>query len=91
MRQLYEDYKDKGLGIVGISLDDNSEAWVKAINDLKIEWPQVSDLKGWEAAPAQLFSVSAIPFIVVLDQEGTIINKNVRGEKLQQFIEHCLQ
>lgn len=86
MKELYADYKDKGLGIVGISLDDDGDAWGQAISDLKIEWPQMSDLEGWNCAAAQLFSVTAIPYVVVVDAQGNIISKGLRGEPLRQFI-----
>ena len=91
MRQLYADYKGKGLGIVGISLDDSKDAWLKAITDLKIEWPQISDLQGWNNAAATLFQVNAIPFIVVVDANGTILKKGLRGEPLKEFISQQLQ
>ena len=91
MRQLYACFKDNGLGIIGISLDEDGEAWRAAINDMQLEWPQVSDLKGWQAAPAQLFHVNAIPYVVLVDSSGTIIQKNISGEKLWQVVEHQLQ
>ena len=86
MRELYATYHPKGLGIVGISLDDDGDAWGQAISDLKIEWPQLSDLQGGRCAVAQHFQVTAIPFIVVVDAEGTILSKSLRGESLKQFV-----
>jgi len=91
MKQLYAEYKPKGLGIVGISLDESAADWNKAINDLKLEWPQMSDLKGWESAAATMFQVQAIPHIIILDSEGTILEKGLRGDDLKQFISQKLQ
>ena len=61
VKAAYEAYKDKGFGIVGVSLDNNKEAWVKAIADLGIEWAQISDLQGWNCAGAKLYGVNSIP------------------------------
>ena len=80
--QLYNKYKDKGFEIVGISLDQSKEAWVKAIQDDKISWPQMSDLKYWQSAAAQLYSVSAIPFTMLLDKDGKIMAKGLRADGL---------
>jgi len=90
MRELYAEYKPKGLGIVGISLDESAADWNRAIDDLKIEWPQMSDLKGWESAAATMFQVRAIPHIIILDSEGNILQKGLRGEDLKQFISQQL-
>ena len=90
MKKLYADFHPKGLGIVGISLDESAADWNRAIADLKLEWPQMSDLKGWNAAPARTFNVNSIPFMLVLDSEGRILQKGLRGEELQQFISERL-
>jgi hypothetical protein len=79
------------LGIIGISLDDSAEAWKQAIKDLKITWTQVSDLLGWKAPIALAFQVNAIPFMAILDSEGTIIQKGLRGEELKEFIKKALE
>lgn len=78
----YNAFKAKGFGIVGVSLDNNAEAWKKAINDLNITWAQMSDLKGWSCEGAKLYGVRAIPATVLVDQEGTIVARNLRGEEL---------
>ncbi len=91
MIELYKKYHEQGLGILGISLDDDKDAWVKAIGDLGISWPQMSDLKGWKSEAGQLFQVSAIPFMVIVDQNGTILQKGLRGEQLEQFVSEQLK
>lgn len=78
----YNAFKAKGFGIVGVSLDNNAEAWKKAIKDLNITWVQMSDLKGWSCEGAKLYGVRAIPATVLVDQEGTIVARNLRGEEL---------
>lgn len=78
----YKEYHDKGLEVVGVSLDNDKDAWVKAIAELDMPWPQMSDLKGWECAGAQMYNIRAIPANVLVDQEGKIVAKDLRGEEL---------
>ncbi|MBO4811770.1 MAG: AhpC/TSA family protein [Prevotella sp.] len=91
MKELYTTYRPKGLGIVGISLDESAADWNRAITDLKIDWPQMSDLKGWECSAAKTFQVKAIPYLIILDNEGRILEKGLRGEELKQFVDGLLQ
>ena len=65
----YNAFKAKGFGIVGVSLDNNAEAWKKAIKDLNITWAQMSDLKGWSCEGAKLYGVRAIPATVLVDRK----------------------
>ena len=90
MRQLYADFSAKGLGIIGISLDDHAEDWQKAITDLKMEWTQLSDLKGRDADVARAFRIHAIPYMVVVDSVGTILKKGLRGDDLREYIDGLL-
>ncbi len=87
---LYNDYKDKGFEILGVSLDDEKEKWMKGIVDDGLTWPQVSDLKGWNAEAGKLYGVSSIPHTVLIDKEGVIIAKNLRGEELRTKIAELL-
>lgn len=78
----YNMYKAKGFDVLGVSLDDDKEDWKKAIKTDKLEWTQVSDLKGWESEPAVLYGVRFVPVNFLLNKEGKIIAKNLRGEQL---------
>ena len=89
--EIYKEYHPKGLEIFGVSLDNNKEAWVKAIADDGLVWKHGSDLKGWQSAPAQLYSVSGIPHTVLLDENNKIIAKNLRGDELKQRIAELLK
>lgn len=80
--QAYETFQSKGFGVVGVSLDNKAEAWKQAIKDLHITWPQMSDLKGWQCEGAALYGVSSIPATVLINQEGTIVARNLRGQQL---------
>jgi peroxiredoxin len=88
--ELYAAYKDKGLEILGVSFDRTREDWVKAIKDDKLTWPQVSDLKFWQSAAGKLYAVNSIPHTVLLDKEGIIIAKNLRGDELKAKIAELL-
>ena len=91
MIQLYDRYHPKGMGIVGISLDQEQNAWQQATDAMGVKWPQMSDLKGWENAIAQHFQVNSIPHTIVVDQSGKILRRGLRGEALEAFIAEQLQ
>ena len=80
--QLYKRYKDKDFEIIGISLDRGKAEWVAAIKKDNLTWPQMSDLKYFESVAAKLYSVTGIPYTVLLDKDGKIIAKGLRGEAL---------
>ena len=81
----------KGLGIVGISLDEEAGAWQQASDDLGIPWPQMSDLKGWECEAAKMFNITSIPHTIIVDQSGRILRRDLRGDQLDQFIAEQLK
>jgi thiol-disulfide isomerase/thioredoxin len=89
--QLYNDYKDKGLEIIGLSLDSDRGAWLQAIKQLQLPWPQMSDLKGGDSDVAQQFSISSIPHTIIVDQQGKILRRGLRGEALRQFVAEHLK
>lgn len=89
--EIYNQYKKKGFEIVGISLDNNAEAWAKGVKDLKITWPQLSDLKGWQNSGAALYGVNSIPHTVLVDKDGIIIGKNLHGDELKAKLNELLK
>ncbi len=78
----YAKYKDRGFEIFGVSFDKTREDWVKAIKDDGITWPQVSDLKYWSSEAGKLYAIRSIPQNVLLDKDGIIIAKNLKGDDL---------
>lgn len=89
--EAYKAFKDKGFGIVGISLDENADKWKEAITALNITWPQMSDLQGWNNAGAKLYGVNSIPATVLVDQEGTIVARNLRGDAIKSKLNELLK
>jgi len=83
----YKKYHDMGFDILGVSLDDNTENWVAAIDKDGLTWPQVGDLNGWANEVGQLYGVNSIPHSILLNQDGVIIAKNLRGEELHEKLE----
>jgi peroxiredoxin len=77
-------YKSKGLEILSVSLDADRDAWMKAIVQDDLNWAHVSDLKGWESESARLFAIQAIPASYLINPEGVITAKNLRGKDLEQ-------
>lgn len=93
----YHHFKDKeftggtGFTVYGVSLDKSKESWVAAIEKDKLEWEaHVSDLKGWNSVPASMYGVMGIPMNFLIDGEGIILAKGLRGEyldnKLKEFL-----
>lgn len=91
MVQLYEQYQPKGLGIIGISLDTDRDAWVNTIKGLDMKWQQMSDLKGWENEISSYFQVTSIPHTVVVDKNGKILRRGLRSEQLGVLLQDLLK
>lgn len=84
---VYNDFKDKGFDILGVSLDRDKDSWMKAIRDDRLTWHHVSDLLYWENRAAKIYGVRSIPSNVLIDPDGIIIAKNLRGEALREKLE----
>ncbi|PTM00499.1 MAG: hypothetical protein DA394_05225 [Candidatus Arcticimaribacter sp.] len=88
--RLYNRMHDKGLEIIGVSLDKNQSSWVRAIEDDGLSWNHVSNLKYWQDPIALLYGVRSIPAAFVLNKDGVIVAKNLRGAQLDAKIEELL-
>lgn len=82
--RVYQKYKDKGFEILGVSLDHQKERWMKAIEADHLEWKHVSDLKGWKNEVAQTYWVHSIPQTLLIDPDGKILARNLRGRSLEE-------
>ena len=88
--RMYDKFKDKGFSIYGVSLDKEEGPWKAAIKKDNLTWVHGSDLKYWNSAVAQTYGVSAIPATYLLDKEGKIIAKNLRGAALESKLAELL-
>lgn len=86
----YERFHDKGLEIVGVSLDKDKASWLAAIEQTGQKWPQMSDLKGWDCAGAQIYGIQSIPANVLIDDHGKIVARDLRGDALLKEVESRL-
>ena len=94
----YHEFKDRefengtGFTVYGVSLDRSMEDWVAAIEKDKLEWDtHVSDLKGWQSVPAAMYQVMGIPMNFLIDGDGIIVAKGLRGEYLDNKLEELLK
>lgn len=87
----YNQFKDKNFAIVGVSLDKEKDAWLKAIKDDGLSWTQVSDLKFWNSEAASIYNVESIPYNVLIDPTGKIIGESLRGPALEQTLASVLK
>jgi peroxiredoxin len=87
----YNQYKDKGFDILSVSLDRTKEDWVKAIKEDGLVWNHVSDLKYFESQAAKDYNINAIPFSILVDPNGIIVAKNLRGAGLQKKLAEVLK
>ncbi len=89
----YQQFKNKNFEVLGVSLDrpGQKDKWIKAIHDDKLTWTQVSDLKFWNNAVAVQYGIRAIPQNLLIDPNGRIVAKNLRGEKLLSTLERMVK
>ncbi|MEO6683751.1 MAG: TlpA disulfide reductase family protein [Ginsengibacter sp.] len=87
----YERFKDKNFTILGVSLDKDKDAWLKAIKEDNLNWKQVSDLKYWNSDAAALYNVQAIPYNVLVDPQGKVIATELRADQLMSTLQTVLK
>ena len=87
----YNKFKNKNFTVLGVSLDQDKEAWTKAISDDQLSWKHISDLKQWSSAAVGLYGFDGIPYNVLIDPSGKIIATSLREEALEQKLEEVLK
>ena len=85
--EAYNKYHEKGFEVIGVSFDEKKDAWVKAVGQLKMPWLQISDLKGWKCAAAPIYKIDGIPDNILIDPQGKIIERALRGKALQSRLQ----
>lgn len=88
--KVWKEFNPKGFDVFGVSLDRTKEDWVKAIADDNLTWTHVSDLQYWNSAAAKMYAVNAIPANFLLDENGVIIARNLRGDALYNKVKELL-
>jgi len=78
----YAKYHEKGFEIIGMSFDQKADAWKKAVEQMGMKWPQLSDLGGWQSAAVEVYGISSIPASILLDGTGKIVALDLRADKL---------
>ena len=86
----YRTYHSKGFTVLGVSLDDEKSPWMEAIKKDGLPWTELSDLKGWKNSAAVLYGVEGIPMNFLLDKNGVIIAKGLRGDDLEKKLAEFL-
>ena len=84
--KLYQKYKSQGLEIIGVSFDEDATKWKKAVKEMNMTWPQVSELNSWDNELAKTYNVSSIPYTILISQDGIIVAQQLRGEELDRFV-----
>ena len=87
---VYNKYKEKGFNVIGVSLDRKSEDWLKAIEADGLAWNHISNLKYFNDPIAKMYNVNGIPAAFLLDENGVIVGKNLRGPALEQKVAEFL-
>lgn len=88
--KLYKRFHDKGLEIFSVSIDDNRDAWIRAIKKDKITWLQTNDPGGWNAPTARRWQVQAIPFTLLFDRSGELVAIDAEGRTLEKWLAQLL-
>ena len=91
IKRLYRRYSEEGLGMIGLSLDNDERAWRTAIEKYGLSWTQLSDMKGWDSDMINAFQVDGLPYFVIADRTGKILVAGDSKEELVQVIEEALQ
>ncbi|MCQ4872318.1 TlpA family protein disulfide reductase [Butyricimonas paravirosa] len=86
IKAIYEKYHAKGFDVLGVSLDNSAEKWKKAIQEDQTPWMHVSDLKGWKTPLLKLYEFKSIPCLYLIDGQGKIVARDLRGEDLRNKI-----
>lgn len=90
MVKLYSKYKDKGFEIFSISVDDNAEAWKKAMKKDHITWLQVRDGGGWQAKTARAWNIEALPTTFLMNKDGLLLAMDLEGKQLEHALKELL-
>src|ERR1035437_6264196 len=86
LQSFYAKHKGTSLEILGVSLDDNKEAWTSTVASHKISWKLVSDFKGWKCTGSRAYAVNLLPNTVLIDKSGKIVGKNLSIPEMEKIL-----
>jgi peroxiredoxin len=89
--KLYNKFHDKGFEIYGVSLDEDTKSWKKAVRNDKLNWVQVIDDKGWDAVSIATYGINFIPSSFLIDRDGVIRTINAEGSELESSVKDLLK
>ena len=91
VKKIYEQYKDKGFDIVGVSLDNNKKAWTGAIKKMELPWHHISDLKGWGCEGAAVYGINSIPATILYGPDGKVVAAGLRAHQLAEKLAELIK
>ena len=91
LKRLYRRYSDMGLGMIGVSLDNDDKAWQSSIDKNGLSWTQLSDLKGWESELISAYQVGSLPYYMIVDRTGKILATGITVEDISNEVRQALQ
>ncbi len=91
LKEIYAEYHPLGLEVLGVSLDEDAEAWKKAIKEEGLKWTQISDLKGSNCVAGKIYAINSIPAFMLIDSEGTIISRDRDIAKIREKLDELLK
>ncbi len=91
MVAIYNNYKPLGLEIIAVSFDSSREKWLQAIEEDRLPWIHVSDLRYWSSAPRDLYQVTYVPQYIIVDSKGIILKRKLTEIEIEQYLEEILK
>ena len=91
LEELYQKYHDKGFDVVGLSFDSDKDPWKRAILEWGMPWIHLSDLQYWQSKAAEVYKVNSIPDNLLIDPQGTIVARGLRGQNLEAKLSEIFQ
>ena len=91
VKKIYEQYKDKGFDIGGVSLDNNKKAWTGAIKKMELPWHHISDLKGWDCEGAAIYGINSIPATILFGPDGKVVASGLRAHQLAEKLAEVIK
>ncbi|WP_455496598.1 DUF4369 domain-containing protein [Coprobacter sp.] len=91
LMNVYQEYRYKGVDIIGVSLDEDSLSWVNAIKHMDLACTNLSDLRGWKSEAAKIYEINRIPYILLLNPDGSIAAKETNSGMLKQKLQELLK